>query len=105
MKRPEICYRCKSKEAVYTCLMCDSFKLLCTQCDNYVHSLPSKRKHRKVTIVNDGRVENNIRTDVGKPYKDNIVKENQIIKVKLQDHHQIDQTKIFRLKIIPYLNK
>lgn len=49
----EICHRCRSKEATYTCLMCESFKNLCNQCDLYVHGLPSKKKHKRA-ICNYG---------------------------------------------------
>lgn len=46
------CLRCNSKDAVYSCMQCDSFKFLCTRCDSYVHSLPSKNKHRRNSLCN-----------------------------------------------------
>jgi hypothetical protein len=46
----QICIRCNSKEAVFNCLMCDSFKTLCLKCDSYIHSLPSKRMHKRLAI-------------------------------------------------------
>jgi hypothetical protein len=42
-----ICNRCHAKEAMFNCLMCDSFKTLCSKCDSYIHSLPSKRQHKR----------------------------------------------------------
>jgi hypothetical protein len=47
------CLRCKNKEVNITCINCDSFKFLCTQCDSYVHSLPSKKKHTRVQFTVD----------------------------------------------------
>jgi hypothetical protein len=63
-----LCLRCKNKEAVFNCLSCDSFKFLCTQCDNYVHSLPSKKNHRRNAILEQVNIINqeevcNIRRD------------------------------------------
>jgi hypothetical protein len=51
--------RCKNKEAVFICVMCDSFKLLCTRCDNYVHGLPSKRKHKRKALTGEKNFSNN----------------------------------------------
>ena len=47
----EKCLRCKNKEAVFICVNCESFNFLCTQCDNYVHGLPSKKKHRRDVLM------------------------------------------------------
>jgi hypothetical protein len=47
----EKCQRCKSKDAVFSCIMCESFKLLCVQCDAYVHGLPSKKKHKRSALI------------------------------------------------------
>lgn len=47
------CLRCNVKEAVFSCISCDSFNLLCTQCDSYVHGLPSKKKHRRNALKED----------------------------------------------------
>src|SRR4051812_49299723 len=47
------CSRCNAKEAVFCCVMCESFKFLCTQCDGYVHGLPSKKKHKRTALIND----------------------------------------------------
>jgi len=51
-----ICQRCKQKESVFSCIVCDSFKLLCTKCDNYIHSLPSKQAHQRLAILTINRV-------------------------------------------------
>jgi hypothetical protein len=45
-----ICSRCNAKEAMFNCLMCDSFKNLCNKCDNYLHSLPSKKLHKREAL-------------------------------------------------------
>ena len=48
---PLQCLRCKNNEAIFMCVTCESFKQLCTQCDSYVHGLPSKKKHKRNVIV------------------------------------------------------
>lgn len=50
-----ICQRCKQKESVFSCLVCESFKFLCTKCDNYLHSLPSKQAHQRFAIVSSNK--------------------------------------------------
>ena len=44
---PELiyCTRCKVTEAEITCAMCDPFKYFCGNCNEYVHSVPSKKFH------------------------------------------------------------
>ncbi len=49
----EKCLRCKNKEAIFICVNCESFNQLCTQCDSYVHGLPSKKKHRRKVLIGD----------------------------------------------------
>lgn len=39
------CTRCKVKEAEITCAMCEPFKYFCNNCNDYVHSVPSKKFH------------------------------------------------------------
>ena len=39
------CSRCKIKEAEITCAMCDPFRYFCNNCNEYVHSVPSKKFH------------------------------------------------------------
>jgi hypothetical protein len=50
-----ICQRCKQKESVFSCIVCESFKFLCTKCDNYLHSLPSKQAHQRLAIVSNNK--------------------------------------------------
>jgi len=50
-----ICQRCKEKESVFSCIVCESFKFLCTKCDNYVHSLPSKQAHQRLALVSSNK--------------------------------------------------
>ncbi len=96
----EGCYRCKNKEAVFSCLNCETFKLLCTQCDSYVHGLPSKSKHRRTTmnksegssknpmLINDNHKENFIEwnsrfnfSQIPKNEEFNEEKQNKIVKI------------------------
>jgi hypothetical protein len=51
----QICNRCHAKEAIFICLMCDSFKTLCSKCDSYIHNLPSKRIHKREPL-NDSSI-------------------------------------------------
>lgn len=46
----EYCSRCKMKEAELICNLCEPFKYFCSSCDEYVHTLPSKRKHSRTPI-------------------------------------------------------
>lgn len=39
------CSRCKIKQADFICNLCEPFFHFCSNCDGYVHSLPSKRDH------------------------------------------------------------
>jgi len=39
------CSRCKVKESDITCAMCEPYKYFCNNCNDYVHSLPSKKFH------------------------------------------------------------
>lgn len=39
----EKCQRCNGKEAMFACMQCESFRLLCERCDNYIHGLPGKK--------------------------------------------------------------
>jgi hypothetical protein len=57
------CNRCHAKEAVFTCLMCDSFKTLCTKCDTYIHNLPSKKAHKRQAINNENHVSMTVQPD------------------------------------------
>jgi hypothetical protein len=38
--------------------MCDSFKTLCAKCDNYIHSLPSKKLHKRQALAEEGVARN-----------------------------------------------
>lgn len=53
---PLQCLRCKNNEAIFICVTCESFKQLCTQCDSYVHGLPSKKKHKRNVIVSESKL-------------------------------------------------
>jgi hypothetical protein len=44
------CVRCKLKQADFICEACDPYKHFCSNCDGYVHSLPSKREHNRMII-------------------------------------------------------
>lgn len=58
-----ICQRCKQKESVFSCLICESFKFLCTKCDNYLHSLPSKQAHQRLALIPNIKKSENVNKD------------------------------------------
>jgi hypothetical protein len=59
-----ICQRCKQKDSVFSCIVCESYKFLCTKCDNYIHSLPSKQAHHRIAaITNSKKQENHSKDD------------------------------------------
>ena len=47
----KLCIRCKLKEFVYVCSNCHPFTNFCVTCDNFVHTLPSKKNHKR-TLMN-----------------------------------------------------
>jgi hypothetical protein len=46
------CNKCKVKHADFICETCGPLKYFCSNCDGYVHSLPSKRDHNRALIDN-----------------------------------------------------
>ena len=44
------CNRCKVNNGEVTCQECSPFNVFCSNCDGYVHSLPSKRQHNRVSL-------------------------------------------------------
>lgn len=45
-----LCNRCKAKETEMICNDCSPYSNFCSACDNYIHSLPSKRTHKRYDI-------------------------------------------------------
>ena len=54
------CQRCHSKEAIIICMQCESFKYLCDKCDNYIHNLPGKKSHNRVSLNTERDIQNKI---------------------------------------------
>jgi hypothetical protein len=48
-----ICERCKFQPGYYTCDTCEPLNIFCLKCDNYLHSLPSKKQHKRMALLND----------------------------------------------------
>ena len=46
----EICQRCLSKPVSFQCMVCTSYRNLCTRCDNIIHNISSKQDHRRIAI-------------------------------------------------------
>ena len=47
-----ICNRCRVEMGEFICSECSPFNIFCLNCDNYIHSLPSKRNHSRVPFKN-----------------------------------------------------
>lgn len=47
------CERCKVKKALFVCNQCNPLHNFCSQCDSSVHSLPSKRNHRRESLESE----------------------------------------------------
>lgn len=103
-----ICQRCKMKESVFSCIVCESFKFLCTKCDNYVHSLPSKQLHHRLAIISDKCKKNekqeNIYKEDSKFIKVDDVKINDRNLYNLQPNNSFDLNYKFNLSPINRLN-
>jgi hypothetical protein len=92
----KICIRCNSNNPVFTCLMCDSFKTLCSKCDNYIHSLPSKRLHKRQPIESDIKVSHSINFNLNQcPTRYNTINtfESNKFSIKEDDCNNIHSTK------------
>ena len=48
-KQEEYCVRCRSRPGVFSCSICDGLNF-CDQCDYYVHSVNSKKTHKRTHI-------------------------------------------------------
>ena len=46
----QLCNRCKVKQGEYFCNECSPFNIFCSNCDTFIHSLPSKRYHNRELI-------------------------------------------------------
>ena len=46
----ELCNRCKTKQVEFFCKDCSPFNKFCSNCDTFIHSLPSKREHQRELI-------------------------------------------------------
>ena len=47
------CQRCRTKEAIFACMECELSRYLCEECDKYIHNLPGKQSHKRVTISDE----------------------------------------------------
>jgi hypothetical protein len=46
------CERCKHEKADYECKFCRPINTFCNKCDLFIHSLPSKKNHKRDLIIN-----------------------------------------------------
>jgi hypothetical protein len=56
-----LCERCKSISVEYICSDCKPINSFCSKCDSFVHTLPSKKQHRREfsNLLQDKGVKNN----------------------------------------------
>lgn len=83
-----ICQRCKQKESVFSCIVCESFKFLCTKCDNYIHSLPSKQAHQRLAIICNKKKNDNLTMDDSRI--SNKIDENNTAKQSDRNHNNFN---------------
>ena len=50
------CQRCRTKEAIFACMECELSRYLCEDCDKYIHNLPGKQSHKRVTISDEKKI-------------------------------------------------
>ena len=55
----ENCSRCRVKPVDVICNNCQILKYFCQHCDNFVHTLPSKKNHIRTTTVETTITNNN----------------------------------------------
>ena len=51
-KKEDYCVRCKTRPVLFICSNCADLNNFCEQCDYYVHSINSKKSHRRSHISN-----------------------------------------------------
>ena len=66
-KEINTCDICKNNEGEYECQECSTFKILCSNCDNYIHSMESKSSHNRKKIMQN----NNININIQSKFNDN----------------------------------
>lgn len=66
-KEINTCDICKNNEGEYECQECSTFKILCSNCDNYIHSMESKSSHNRKKIMQG----NNININIQSKFNDN----------------------------------
>jgi len=59
------CARCRLKPAIYSCSKCEPYVNFCIQCDNYVHSMNSKKNHKR-NVLQSGETSTNANTNTFK---------------------------------------
>ncbi len=83
------CQRCHSKEAIIICMQCESFKYLCEKCDNYIHNLPGKKSHNRISLNAERDNQNKINKFQNNNSNENINQTN-----KNQNDNNINQKQI-----------
>ena len=83
------CQRCHSKDAIIICMQCESFKYLCDKCDNYIHNLPGKKSHNRVSLNTERDIQNKINK-----FQNNNSNENRNQINKNQNYNNINQKQI-----------
>ena len=85
------CQRCHSKEAIIICMQCESFKYLCEKCDNYIHNLPGKKNHNRVSL----NAERDNQNKINKYHNNNLNENrNQTNKIQNYNNNNINQNQI-----------
>ena len=88
----ELCDRCMAQPVSFHCLICTSYKNLCTRCDKIIHNMSSKQNHYRTWVKQTNSYQNNYR-------KNNTNDYNQISNSNQMSDLNINQEVIPDLKI------
>lgn len=98
------CKRCKAKESVFACMECDKFRFLCERCDDYIHNLPNKTKHKRIAIKqnDNNKQQKTIIAQAPSMYESMTKEENELNTHfnKQQDINEINQSNIEKDDIV-----
>ena len=78
-----------SNENIIICMQCESFKYLCEKCDNYIHNLPGKKSHNRISLNAERDNQNKINKFQNNNSNENINQTN-----KNQNDYNINQKQI-----------
>ncbi|MCQ2816275.1 MAG: hypothetical protein MJ252_03315 [archaeon] len=92
MNKVDKCQRCNNQNAIFGCMNCENFRLLCDRCDKYIHSLPGKTDHSRMALTSQG--EANYKSQMNNSmYINNGNNDNEICNIKDKLNNSISYQK------------